>query len=254
MFMGTSRADNMTGTAGADVLNGQGGNDSIEGSTGIDMAIFSGTRASYTVTVTGTDTVSVADTVAGRDGTDTLHAVERAQFDDLWVGFDIQGHAGQAYRLYQAAFDRAPDLSGLGFQINALDKFDDLWVGFDIQGHAGQAYRLYQAAFDRAPDQPGLGFQINALDTGFALVQVADNFLASPEFQHTYGALDDAQYVTRLYENVLKREPEDAGLQFHLQELAAGESRAALLTHFSESPECQQLLMGAMHDGVAYIL
>jgi hypothetical protein len=34
------------------------------------------------------------------------------------VALDVDGAAGQAYRLYQAAFDRAPDKNGLGYWIN----------------------------------------------------------------------------------------------------------------------------------------
>jgi V8-like Glu-specific endopeptidase len=211
VFMGTSFADSLTGGAGSDVFHGLAGNDTLDGASGIDMAVFSGTRASHTISMLTGGAVQVADTVSARDGIDTLWHVERVQFDDLWVAFDIQGDAGEAYRLYQAAFNRVPDLGGLGFQINALD-------------------------------------------TGFSLVQIADNFLASPEFQQTYGALNDTQYITRLYENVLKREPEAAGLQFHLDELASGQSRAMVLTHFSESPECQALVIGAIGNGIAYIL
>jgi V8-like Glu-specific endopeptidase len=210
VFLGGIGSQALNGTPGPDVLIGKGGDDTIDGGAGLDIATYSGTRASHTITILDSGAVQVADTVAARDGVDTLWHVERAQFDDVWVAFDIQGDAGQAYRLYQAAFDRAPDLAGLGFQINALD-------------------------------------------TGFSLVQVANNFLGSPEFQATYGSLDDTQFITKLYENVLHREPEAAGLQFHLQELASGQTRAMMLTHFSESPECQQLLMGAMAYGIQYI-
>jgi hypothetical protein len=41
------------------------------------------------------------------------------KFVDKWTSFDIDGAAGQVYRLYQAAFNRTPDLSGLGFWIAA---------------------------------------------------------------------------------------------------------------------------------------
>jgi hypothetical protein len=37
------------------------------------------------------------------------------------LALDISGNAGQAYRLYRAAFDRVPENGGLKFWINALD-------------------------------------------------------------------------------------------------------------------------------------
>lgn len=112
---------------------------------------------------------------------------------------------------------------------------------------------LYQAAFNRAPDLAGLGYQMTALDNGLTLVQVANNFIASPEFQRTYGAVNDTQFVTLLYQNVLHRAPDASGLQYHLTELQSwGQSRAGVLTHFSESPENQANVMGAIQNGIVY--
>jgi serralysin len=124
-------------------------------------------------------------------------------------------------------------------------------VALDINGDAGQAYRLYQAAFNRVPDVGGLGYQTNALDTGLTLTQVASNFIASPEFQRTYGNVDDTQFVTLLYQNVLHRAPDAGGLQFHLDEMhVQGQSRADVLVHFSESPENQANVIGQIQDGM----
>lgn len=209
-FMGTGTADKVTGTAGFDVFTGLGGNDSFDGSFGIDTAVYSGTRASHTISQPAADTLQVRDNVASRDGTDTLWNVERLRFDDMSLAFDYTGHAGEAYRLYIAAFDRVPDLAGLGFQISAMD-------------------------------------------SGFSLVQVANGFLASPEFSSKYGALDDLSYVEQLYRNILHREGEADGVAYHMQELADGETRAMVLTHFSESPECQALLIGQVQNGIPFI-
>jgi serralysin len=81
------------------------------------------------------------------------------------------------------------------------------------------------------------------------LSQVAANFVASPEFAAKYGSLDDAQFVTLLYENALHREPDVAGLAFHVANLEGGMSRADVLVAFSESPENQAALIGAMIMG-----
>ena len=185
------------------------GTATIDGGAGIDTAVFGDMRANYSIAHNSDGSFTVAR--AGGTATDTLVNTERLQFSDAKVEIDIDGHGGQAYRLYQAAFDRAPDLSGLGFQMNALD-------------------------------------------TGLTLSQVAGNFIASPEFQAKYGAsIDNTTFITLLYQNVLHRAPDSGGLQFHLNELATGQSRADVLTHFSESPENQANVIGTIQDGMAYM-
>lgn len=206
---GTAAGDSLMGLAGNDTITGGAGNDTTDGGSGIDTAVFSDVRANYTIAHTGS-TWTV--THSGSDGTDTLTNVERLQFADAKLAIDIEGDGGEAYRLYKAAFDREPDV-------------------------------------------PGLGFQMNELDKGFSLSQVAAAFIASPEFQLKYGsAVDDTAFITLLYRNVLDREPEAAGLQFHLNELATGQSRADLLTHFSESPENQANVVGLIQGGMLYTL
>lgn len=129
--------------------------------------------------------------------------------------------------------------------------FADSAVLFDPSGLEGQVYRLYQAAFNRKPDMGGLGFQIDATQK-IGLSAVADSFLASPEFRALYNNLDDAQFITQLYQNVLHRAPDAGGLAFHLHSLAVGLPRNELLVQFSESPENQSNTAGAIRNGVTY--
>ena len=199
-------SDTLTGNSIGNVLEGYAGNDTIAGGDGTDTAVFSGSHTLYTITPDGTNA-----TVSGPDGTDSLVSVERLQFSDGNVALDLDGNAGQAYRLYQAAFNRAPDLGGLGYQMHDLD-------------------------------------------TWLTLTQVASNFIASPEFQTTYGNVDDTQFLTLLYQNVLHRAPDDGGLQYHLDEMHGPlhQSRADELVHFSESPENQANVMGAIAGGSFY--
>jgi hypothetical protein len=112
---------NFTGDAAANSFAPGEGNNAIDGKEGIDTAVYSGARANFTVTkdVYG---YSVVDN-KGSNGHDTLVNVERVQFaDGKWLALDIDGSAGQVYRLYQAAFDRVPDPSGYAFWLNAMDK------------------------------------------------------------------------------------------------------------------------------------
>jgi len=94
---------------------------------------------------------------------------------------------------------------------------------------------------------------MNALDSGWSLVSIAQNFIDSPEFARTYGSLDDRAFVTRLYANVLHRQPDSGGLEFHINNLAGGMSRAQTLVGFSESPENQAALIGVIQGGMEYV-
>lgn len=129
-------------------------------------------------------------------------------------------------------------------------KFSDVTAALDVDGSAGQAFRMYQAAFGRTPDPSGLAFQVWALDHGLPLTVLATNFINSPEFQLSYGQLDDAAFVVRLYANVLHRSSDSAGHAYHLGRMASGTSRAEILAGFSESPENKTALIGVFQQGI----
>ncbi|MDQ1195402.1 cadherin domain-containing protein [Agrobacterium sp. SORGH_AS 787] len=67
------------GVAGDDVITGGAGDDLIDGGAGNDRAVFSGSRAAYTITY---NAASMSYTVSGPDGNDTVKNVERFTFDD----------------------------------------------------------------------------------------------------------------------------------------------------------------------------
>ena len=103
---------------------------------------------------------------------------------------------------------------------------------------AAEVTRLYDTVFDRPPDDAGLTFWTNALRAGVGLDDVAEVFVASPEFRDRYGDLGQADFVTLLYRNVLDREPDAAGQAFWTDALASGAlDRADVALAFSESPE-----------------
>ena len=106
-----------------------------------------------------------------------------------------------------------------------------------IDGFAFQAFRLYQATLDRVPDVPGMNSWANALKNGVPILQVVDGFVNSAEFQSKYGATDNGQFVTLLYNNVLNRSPDPGGFKAWKDYLDAGGSRAVVVNGFSDSAE-----------------
>ncbi len=119
---------------------------------------------------------------------------------------------------------------------------NDLLVGgelADLSNTAGgQVYRLYQATLDRAPDTTGFEGWVDILESGSNDLQgVVAGFVGSVEFQDIYGSLDNTDFVTLLYGNVLERAPDEDGLNGWLDALNTGTSRAQVVTGFSESAE-----------------
>jgi sugar lactone lactonase YvrE len=101
--------------------------------------------------------------------------------------------------------------------------------------------RLYYAGLARPPDFDGLMGWSSVLRSGQAtLAQVAQAFVGSAEFQGRYGSLDDTQFIRQLYQNILRRQADSAGLTYWLGQIAEGASRGVVLAGFSESAEFQQ--------------
>ncbi|HEX8602656.1 MAG TPA: DUF4214 domain-containing protein [Pseudoduganella sp.] len=191
---GTATNDALYGNGGWDLLEGAGGNDLLDGGSGTDTAWYEGKLADYDVIVSG-HRLFVTDAV-GLDGADTLVNVERLDFADVALAFDVEGTAGEAYRLYQAAFDRAPDESGLGFWIGALDagvSLRSVAEGFVTSNEFRGIYGnnpdnlailngFYANVLGRAPDAEGLAFWLNVLDSGTdSLAGVLTGFSESQE-------------------------------------------------------------------------
>lgn len=191
-ILGSSAADILMGGAGNDTLAGLGGNDSLDGGSGIDTAVFAGTRAACTVAATGG-----GFTVANAGGTALLADVERVRFADGIYAFDAEGHGGQAFRLYQAAFGRAPDAGGLGYWIAALDggaSLQSVADGFvnsaesiDLYGAATSdahfVASLYHNVLHRDGEAAGQAYWEGALHDGGSRAGVLAAFSESPENQ-----------------------------------------------------------------------
>jgi photosystem II stability/assembly factor-like uncharacterized protein len=172
----------------------------------------------------------------GYDQTDTLFA---------------QGHplgladADYVQLVFQGFLRRAADtgaLSSFGTALTAgtvthASLVQTLLTSTEFNMFVAPVSRLYMAAFHRVPDAGGLDNWVAYVRAGNPLQSAADAFVASPEFQLTYGSLNDTQYVTLLYENVLGREPDPTGLTNWTGQLASGWTRGQVLIGFSESEE-----------------
>ena len=107
-----------------------------------------------------------------------------------------------------------------------------------------QVARLYVAALGRNADSAGLVQQYAALRSGKSLAQVAAGFTSSAEYANRYGNLSNTGFVNALYQNVLGRAGDAAGVQNFVAVLDAGNSRSALLAGFADSDEARGDLNG----------
>ncbi len=140
--------------------------------------------------------------------------------------------------------DEITGADSLQFSDQSLSLENDIKATFDqvtgMDEVNGVVFRLYNAAFSRLPDAAGLENWINANDAGgYSYQETAVAFIESQESINRYGSnQDDTDYITTVYNNVLERDPDSAGLSHYEGLLGSGEmSRAEMMFAFSESPE-----------------
>jgi hypothetical protein len=206
---GSAQYKELEGSAYNDVFTVGPRGGAIVGGAGLDTVEYAETRAANSISKLGDDGFFV--NTGG--SSDYVTGVERLQFSDAMVALDT-----------------------------------------GVNGVAGQAYRIYQAAFNRTPDSAGLGFWIKAMDSGASMLDVATQFVASGEFKSLYGDhASNADILTRYYQNVLHRAPDQGGYDFWLDVMDhKGASAASVLADFSQSAENVAALVGVLQTGVAY--
>jgi len=201
-FMGSDANDLIDLTADLRQIDGGGGIDTLRVAALSETAI-----------VTRVDTERMQLGFADNELV-VLEHVERIAFEDGTLAFDDEGLAGQAYRLYQACFDRTPDTEGLGYWIKQLD--------------AGNVTLTEAANFFIGSEE-------------FA------NVYRPPQTMH------DVHYLYLLYANVLDRMPDTEGRDYWLDQQSNGITRADMLVYFSESTENVAQVAPAIDDGIWYI-
>ena len=219
---GNDSGNAITGLFIRDIVHGNGGDDLIE-TLGGDDEITPGA---------GNDAVFGG---AGRDVLDTGFLRLQAEV--------AGGVAGGTVTL--------PDGVDTFYEVETIRFLDgDLVLG--AGGTAGQMHRLYGAVLGREPDAIGLGHWVSALEAGaISLSQAASGVMGSAEFAARYGAPGAAGFVSMLYQNVLGRAPDQAGLDYWVKASQnPAVDRAGMLLGFSDSAENQKRTADAFVRGV----
>jgi hypothetical protein len=180
-------------SAGDELLVLKGAGAYVNGGLGMDTVYFADdTQSRAKVTEIAEDRYIVSTA----QGASFLNDIERIRFNDGVTAFDtgVGEHAGEAYRLYQAIFDRTPDQSGLGYWIEQLDNgstLNDIAGQFLLSNEFQTTYGnttdsqfinlLYQNVLDRTADATGYDYWQGILSSGTARETVLASFSESSE-------------------------------------------------------------------------
>jgi hypothetical protein len=142
--------------------------------------------------------------------------------------------------IYQTLLGRAPDPGAFGW-INLLNQgVSPATVVLAIEGslefRLDEVQIIYQHFLHRPADPGGLTAFANALGAGATIEQVDEAIVSSPEYFALHGSTN-AGFLAGLYQDVLNRAPDAAGLFAFTQALQGGLSRAAVATVFFTSLE-----------------
>jgi hypothetical protein len=202
----------------------------------------------------------VQDTVAGRDGSQTL-GVNEVRFTDGKGIFDATGTGEDVSRLYSATLGRGADDNGLQFWSDDVDKShapisqvaNSLAASPEFIHTYGSlsdrdfVQQIYQNVLHRSGDTAGTVFWGGVLATGGTRGQVADGIARSPENRantvSVAGDVNDAE-AYRIYAAAFGRAPDRSGETFWSSTLANGATPTQVAQGFTLSPEYQNKFGG----------
>ncbi|MFT8246903.1 SdrD B-like domain-containing protein, partial [Roseomonas sp. BN140053] len=198
--------------------------------------------------------------LAGR--TDVLRNAEEVRFVDGTLHLSPDSVAAQVVRLYDVALGRGAEQAGLNYWIDQLNagvpllnladgflgspEFAARYGNLSNQDYVGL---LYQNVLGRPADPAGAAFYEASLAAGTSRATVLVGFSESPENKAASAAdnalgiwdvSENAATVARLYDTLLGRQPDLAGLGFYRGQLDSGQNTAlGIVQSFTGSPEFQ---------------
>lgn len=228
-----------------------------------DAAVLKDISSGYALSVNNGGTITLSNSGTAQD----TFLVPTANSTVIGAGYDILNlsqnpiaSGSSAYTLTANA-DGSVNLATTGSSDHISGvlqiEFADKTVTVAANNSFGEyTALLYQGALGRTPDAPGLAnwdALANALPSAtramgvYGLSDASGNFNGSlsitagftnsAEFIAKYGSLNNTQFVTQLYTNVLDRAPDSGGLASWVTELNSGQSREHVLIGFAESAE-----------------
>ena len=236
---------------------------------GSDYVATSGTLTFNPGDTTKTITVAVnGDTVVESNETFFVNlttAINATIADGQGIGtianddnYAVMGNEAFVFQQYVDFLDREPDPGELVAWENALNggfpraSLIDAFIDSGEFRFEGKFIaQTYLGILTRDADVGGFEGWLGALLAGVSREQVVQVFLGSGEFQSRFGSnLTNAQFVERMYNNILLRSSDPGGLNGWVQALNSGQvTRAQLALSFLDSGEFQSLSASQNRDG-----
>ena len=116
------------------------------------------------------------------------------------------------------------------------------WVSALISG-------FYDSTLDREPDASGLRYWIDRIDAGLTPAAVASRFYASVEYFVRSGGTN-RDWVTDLYREILRRDPDAGGLDHWAGKADSGASHTDIASDFYSSLESRRTRVTALYESL----
>jgi hypothetical protein len=221
-----------------------------------------GANAGWALSATRKPHVAPA-ALADDDSDGVPNGVEHAEGLNLLVkDNDIFGVSRLfAMQQYRDFLGREGDAGGIDFWTSRINAnlstrgqvIENFFDSPEFQGNVAPVARLYFTYFLRIPDYGGLKFWMNYY-SGHSLDEISNFFAQSPEFISTYGSLNNGQFVTLVYNNVLGRQPDQGGFDFWKGQLDSNSmTRGQVMLGFSESAEYKQASLDMIYVTMMYV-
>lgn len=171
-FIGTGFADHVTGNDANNAFQLGNGVNTADGGAGIDTALYTGTRNGFSVTSNGGAVQVSAGSIA-----DTLTNVERVEFSDRKLAFDIPGNAGIVAKVIGAVYGADvltahPDYVTIGLSLldNGMSYLGAAQYALDARvgaaSNADVVDLLYTNVVGKGPSHAELASFVAPLDAG----------------------------------------------------------------------------------------
>jgi M6 family metalloprotease-like protein len=165
-------------------------------------------------------------------------------------------------QVYRDLLSRAADTPGLTYWQGQIDSgaasraqvAAQFFTGPEFTASGYYVIKLYLAVLGRDPDYSGWAFWFNGMQSGAPASTVLASFLSSAEFIGRYGNLSNSAFVTLVYQNVLGRAPDSAGLQYYVGLLNSNQiAQAAVFDQFVRSAEYDSIVRSRAYANLLYM-
>lgn len=201
------------------------------------LSLTEGSHIENLIGSQGNDTILLNEfnnTIDGAEGEDhvTIHNHGTSRID--WIDDTI------IISNKESGFDTFNNIETITINNETIDITEYQRFAYTYEEEvAAEISRLYLAVFDRLADQAGLDYWINDYYHGNSIHDIANSFVLSQEFSSLYGnAVSDESYINLLYNNVLYRDADQAGVEYWINDMQDHDNtQADVLVSFSNSDE-----------------